>query len=67
MKKLTTSQIDNQILDHADEIVRLMKLKGWKDESFTKGICTIDIGVWHDGIQVENIIQEVKTIRRKKK
>ena len=59
--------LDNEILDHAEEIVRLMKMKGFEDDSLTTGTTSIDIRLWHDGIEVEASLQDIKTIRRNKK
>lgn len=67
MKKLTVAQIDKQILDHSDEITRLMKVKGFEDDSAECGVSFITICNWHDGIQVECRLQEITTIRRAKK
>jgi len=58
--------IDNEILEHAEEIVRLMKLKGFKDDSKDFGVSFITINNWNDGIEVECQLQDIKTIRRKK-
>jgi|GEM_PF-6846267 len=66
-KKLTRAQIDKQILDHADEIIKLMKLKGWQDDSRSESLESIQLYVWHDSISVEAVTQGIKTIRRKKK
>jgi len=59
--------IDNEILEHAEEIVRLMKLKGFKDDSKDFGVSFITINNWNDGIEVECQLQDIKTIRRTKK
>jgi hypothetical protein len=66
-KKLTKAQIDKQILDHADEIIRLMKLKGFKDESNSAQHDNITLWIRDDMISVEHICQGVETIKRKKK
>ena len=58
-------EIDNLILVHAEEIVRLMKLKGFVDDCLTTITTSIDIRLWHDGIEVEASLQDIKTIRRK--
>lgn len=65
MKKLTKSQLDDQILDHADEIIRLMKLKGWRDLSSDRGLSNINIEVWENGFRVKSIIQDISTKKRK--
>lgn len=62
MKKLTTAQLDKQILDHADEIIRLMKLKGMKDDD---KLITIWLG--EGKVEVEHILQSICTKSRKKK
>lgn len=67
MKKPTKTQLDKQILDHADEIVRLMKMKGYEDDSADYGISHINVNNWHDGIQVDCQLQKIETIRRAKK
>ena len=68
MKKLTKAQIDKQILDHTDDIVKLMKMKGFKDDSKEFGVTFININLWHDNtIDVQCDLQSIKTIRRNKK
>lgn len=65
--KLTKAQIDKQILDHADEIVRLMKLKGFNPNKASYGLDSIHIHCWETEIDVESIQQDVSTRRRKMK
>lgn len=66
-KKLTKAQIDKQILDHADEIVRLMKLKGFNPHKASYGLDSIHIHCWETEIDVESMQQDVSTRRRKMK
>lgn len=65
--KLTESQIDNQILDHADEITRLMKLKGFTDNSSVLIYNSLTIWLRPETIQVAVEGPHVETIERKKK
>jgi phosphoribosyl-ATP pyrophosphohydrolase len=67
MKKLTKAQIDKQILDHADEIIKLMKLKGFKDESSDMNYDHIQIWIQDDVIEVQHVCQSITTKKRKKK
>ena len=67
-KELTAEQLDSQILDHAEEMIRLMKLKGFKDESHIEGECEcLNIWIYDDVIGVEASCQPVRTTQRKKK
>ena len=67
-KELTTEQLDNQILDHAEEMIRLMKLKGFEDRSHREGECEC-VQIWiHDTvIYAEAAGQKLGIIQRKKK
>jgi hypothetical protein len=67
MKKETTRTLDDEILDHADEIIRLMKLKGMKDRSDKDNYDDIAIWMMENEIQVDSVCQEIKTKKRLKK
>ena len=67
MKNLTTEQIDKQILDHAEEMIKLMKLKGFEDNSHIPLNCEcIQIWIHDEHIKVEASCQEIETEYRKK-
>jgi hypothetical protein len=56
--------IDNKILDHAEKIIELMKLKGMVNHSTDIEFGIIDIWMKGDRIQVSNVCQKITTIDR---
>jgi len=67
-KELTTEQLDAQILDLAEQMIKLMKLKGFEDNSHIDGECEC-LQIWiHDTvIYAEAAGQKLGIIQRKKK
>ncbi len=61
--KLTKRQIDKKILDHAEKIVKLMRLKGF--DGNTSECDSLFIWIIDEKLQVEAINQKIKTNFRK--
>ena len=67
-KDITATQIDEQILDYADAIIELMKIKGFEDKSHEPLNCEcVQILIHDEVISVGVACQSVETDKRKKK